>query len=139
MVALSTASACEHIVDLGSGWGTLALAAARANPHKSVIGYELSPLPLYFSKLLRLLYRQDNLRFERKDFLTPPFQSDTLYLCYLYPGAMKKLEEKLRKSEVKPPLISSTFALPGYREDERVTLRDLHRSRVYVYMRYEIR
>ena len=133
MVALSTASAHGHIVDLGSGWGTLALAAARANPHKTVIGYELSPIPLYFSKLLKLLFAQRNLHFKRLDFFTLAFKADTLYLCYLYPGAMQRLQSKIENSAVKPELISNTFALPGYSEDKRVTLRDLYATPLYLY------
>lgn len=133
LCALSSASGHEKIIDLGSGWGTLALAAARANPDKSVVGYELSPVPLYFSKLLKLLFRQRNLHFYRRDFFALPFESGALYLCYLYPGAMEKLADKLKNSAVKPALISSTFALPDTRPCETVVLRDLWESRIYRY------
>ncbi len=33
------------IVELGSGWGTLAVAFARRYPGSQVLAYELSPLP----------------------------------------------------------------------------------------------
>ena len=128
----------NKIVDLGSGWGTLALVLARNNPDKTVIGYELSPFPFYFSKLLKLLYRQKNLHFKRKDFFALKFEKKTLYTCYLFPGAMQKLQAKIENSSLKPPLLSSTFAMHKFKADTTFCLKDLYHTPLYFYTTYTL-
>jgi ribosomal protein L11 methylase PrmA len=45
MLAVVQAAPAGPVMDLGSGWGTLAIAAARRFPEREVVGYELSWVP----------------------------------------------------------------------------------------------
>jgi len=135
--AILTAS--EHapegiIVELGSGWGTLALALAKKYPLQQVIGYELSLAPWLVSLCRQKLHRLHNLSLRRKNFLTCNLADAKLLVCYLYPGGMTKLHHKLQveKPEV-DILISNTFALPNTEPEQVIRLNDLYRSPIYVY------
>src|SRR5713101_7824726 len=103
------------IVELGSGWGTLAFALAAKYPHCQVVGYESSPIPYYYTRLLNILLGHKNLHFERKDFFAVPLDEARLAVCYLYPDAMKRLKEKFKR-ELTPGslVVSHTFAIPGW-------------------------
>jgi trans-aconitate methyltransferase len=124
---------CSTIVDLGSGWGTVVFYLAIKNPTKTIIGYELSTIPFYTSKLISLLFNINNITLCKKNFLDVEFQKDTLYLCYLFPKGMELLEKKLEQSDFKPPLISSTFALPRTKWDKKKTIEDLFHTPIYLY------
>src|SRR5262245_4687115 len=52
------------ILELGSGWGTLAVLLSQAYPEYSVLAYETSPVPYFFSRFRS----KENLTFVRKDF-----------------------------------------------------------------------
>lgn len=123
----------QKIVDLGSGWGTLALYIAKKNPDKTVVGYELSPIPFYFSKLLVLISNQKNLIFYKKDFMDIKFQSDTLYICYLFPQGMEKIEKKLIDDTISPIIISSTFSFRSIQYKEKKVLNDLFLTPIYIF------
>jgi hypothetical protein len=56
------------VVDLGSGWGTLAISVARVDPGRRVIGYEVSWFPWLVSVALARVLRLSNVRFVRADF-----------------------------------------------------------------------
>lgn len=134
MVAASENSPPGPIVDLGSGWGTLAIAFARKYPQRSIVGYELSWLPWLFSCALKRLMKLDNLVFRRKDFRQAPWADPAVIVCYLYQQGMRDLERRLAE-EGRPPalLLSNTFALPARRPDELIRLDDLYRTPIYVY------
>ncbi len=122
------------IIELGSGWGNLALALAKEYPERQVIGYELSPIPWLVSVALQRFQGIMNLTLRRQNFLSTEFPEAALIVCYLYPGGMEKLAEKIwrEKPDVKM-LISNTFALPGTEPDQTIRLDDLYRSPIYVY------
>lgn len=121
------------IVEAGSGWGSLAVPMARRFPEAAVIGYELSPVP-YFCSQLRRLGRYPNLRLYRADFRAVPLADADLVVCYLFPGAMRALDEKLRR-ELRPGtrVISNTFALPGWTPIRTHRLPDIYATPIYVY------
>lgn len=125
-----------NVFDLGSGWGTLAISLARRLPGCQVIGYENSPVPYFFSKGLQLLLRFPNLQFSKQDILRVPLHEASLIVCYLYPGAMKKLkpkfEEELRPGTV---VITNTFAVPGWNPVNTFFTEDVYRSKIYLYRR----
>ena len=57
----------ETIVELGSGWGGVAIEAAKKYPHSEIIGFECSPVPLMFARLRKLLSPSlKNLKFVRQ-------------------------------------------------------------------------
>ncbi len=122
------------IVEAGSGWGHLAMEAAKRWPHKSVIGLENAWLPYWFSYLFSKLQRFQNLKLLRKDLYTFDYESVDVVLCYLHPGAMKRLStiwsEKLKDDAV---VISIYFAVPGWEPERVITCKDVFRTRIYVY------
>ncbi len=122
------------IVDLGSGWGHLALAAARRFPERRIIGYELSPIPWCVSILLKKILGRHNLVFYRRDYLKADLPGAAAFLCYLFPGGMQALEEKLAREKKQVRLIvSNTFALPRVAPDELIRLKDIYRTPIYIY------
>ena len=122
------------VVDLGSGWGTLALRFARKHPQCRVIGYEISPVPWAVSSVLKHALRLKNLSFVRRDFLQADLPERAVLLCYLFPAGMQALAVKLKADGCRPALIvSNTFALPGREAQAVIRLDDLYRTPIYVY------
>ena len=80
------------IVDLGSGWGTMAFALADKYPDHSVYGFETSPFPFFVARIRQALFPRNNLHLYRRDFFLEPLQEAALVYCYLYPGAMPRLQ-----------------------------------------------
>lgn len=120
------------IIDLGSGWGTLLIPLSHANREAQIIGYETSPIPFAFSYLRTLLC--PNLHIYRRDFFSVSLENATMVICYLYPGAMQKLQRKFDQ-ELKPGswVISHTFALPDWKPVKIVQVDDLYRTKIYLY------
>ena len=121
------------IFELGSGWGTLAMALAKALPQCRIIGVENSPLPYAVSRLLARIFSRKNLNLMHADMLRVPLEDASLVVCYLYPGGMRKLKpvlEKLRKGTV---VISNTFSVPEWKAERVLTVKDVYRSPVYLY------
>jgi hypothetical protein len=123
-----------RVLDLGSGWGTLAVACARRFPQREVIGYERSWVPWAVASLARRMLGLQNLSFHRADFLKANLSGDnTVLLCYLFRAGMQRLADKLAREGPPAVLVSNTFALPSETPDVVIRLDDLYRSRIYVY------
>lgn len=122
------------IYELGSGWGTLAFPLARLYPKCQVIGFETSLIPFWFSKVRQCVMRLPNLQLRREDFFQVTLQDASLVVCYLYPGAMRRLGVKFLE-ELKPGtwVVSNTFSIPGWRAIEVVEVGDLYYSKIYLY------
>jgi len=122
------------IVELGSGWGLLAWSIAKRYPQNPVIGYEISPIPYLFSWCWNKIFPQPNLHFERKDFFSISLKEVAVVVCYLYPGAMRRLKLKFEEELLLDTLIiSHTFAVPGWVATRTDVVNDLYRTPVYVY------
>lgn len=120
-----------RIVEAGSGWGTLALEIARRSPSSRVVGLENSRIPLWISKLFA---RHPRVSFIRADIYTFAYERDDIIVCYLYPGAMKKLSEMHSAGRLQVAyLVSVCFALPGRQPEQVITCPDLYRTKIYVY------
>jgi trans-aconitate methyltransferase len=124
------------VFDLGSGWGTLAIPLAKKLPECEVIGYESSPVPYFFSRILQFILKYPNLRFYKRDVLQIPLNDASLIICYLHPAAMKKLKPKL-ENELKKgtTVITNTFVVPGWMPENVVEANDIYRSKIYTYRR----
>lgn len=124
------------IVDLGSGWGNVAIQLAKKFPHCQIIGYESSPIPYIFSRFWAFIDNNPNLKIYRKNFFKEDLSNVTLIYCYLYPVAMKNLREKFL-NELKPGTIifSNTFAIPDWEPVHVVNVKDLYNTRIYMYMK----
>lgn len=120
------------IIDLGSGWGTLLTPLAKAYPHSKIIGYETSWVPYLVSKLRK----RPNLSIIRRDLFSISLENATMVICYLYPGAMKRLQTKLDRELKKGTwVVSHTFALPGWKPLKVVEVNDLYRTKIYLYQK----
>lgn len=126
-----------NIVELGAGWGSLLFPLAKAFPRCQVIGYENSLVPFLFaSALQKLLFRAANLQVRREDFFQKPLHATSLVVCYLYPGAMKRLREKFETELPAGALVlSHTFAVPGWTAKQVIELNDLYKTKIYLYKR----
>jgi trans-aconitate methyltransferase len=133
MLAVVQAAPAGPVMDLGSGWGTLAIAAARRFPEREVVGYELSWVPWAVSWLLKHAFALNNLSFRREDFLRADVSKASVLLCYLFHRGMQPLAEKLAREGPPAVLVSNTFALPSAQAEEVTQLDDLYRTRIYVY------
>ena len=122
------------LIDLGSGWGTLVIALARKHPQQQVIGYELSWFPWLVSIILKYSLRLDNLTLYRKDFMNAELSNASILFCYLFPGGMVALHEKLKRELLNEILIvSNTFALPSCQPTKVIRLKDVYQTPIYVY------
>src|SRR5690606_21760486 len=103
------------ILELGSGWGTLAIAAAKSAPDSTIIGYEISPVPLAFSRIKAWLCGYKNVRFVSADLFAEDFSKADILLTYLTMPHMEKLKAKF-EAELKPGavVICNTFPVPGW-------------------------
>jgi hypothetical protein len=122
------------ILDLGAGWGTLAIAAARRHPDRTVIGYELSWCPWLVACALARMSGLRNLSFRREDFLRAELPQAGAWLCYLHRRAMRGLDAQLQIPEARPGLlVSNTFALRSHVAQHVRRLDDLYRTPIYLY------
>lgn len=125
----------QHIVEIGSGWGGMTLAAARLYPQSRVTGIEFSLFPYLFSRL-RLLCSPavKNVTFLRRDFFAFPMTGATTLLCYLTNPLMAKLGPKLR---IELPegarVVSSTFHIPDWVPDSIAVVPGKWDTKIFVY------
>ncbi len=124
------------VVDLGSGWGNIAMQMAHLLPHCHIVGYEISPVPYFVSKLWKIFNNVPNLNLLKKEFSQVPLNNVSLVYCYLFPDAMKKLAKKFDK-ELRPGtiVISNTFALPGWDPIQVLNVQDIYHTRIYIYVK----
>lgn len=115
IASLIPASAHE-VVEMGSGWGGLAIAVARARPDCRVVGVEFSLLPYLVSRLRLMLSPElKNLTFVRKDFFTLDFSKTDAVLCYLLVPILARLRPKfLAELPDHAVIISNTYEMPEW-------------------------
>lgn len=126
------------IVEAGSGWGTLGIHLAKHCRGRRVVGVENSPVPLRASQLLARLHFGVDARtraaFRRGNIYSWTYTDASVVVCYLYPGAMQRLNLILSSQLASGAwVISVCFALPGWTPERVVTCRDLYRTKIYVY------
>ncbi len=122
------------IYDLGSGFGTLAISLAKRYPNSTVVGIESSPIPFWFSCILRKIYRVPNLSFRREDFLKTSVADASAVIVYLYRDGVRNLKPKLEK-ELQPGvwILSNTFAFPEWKPVKVAPVSDFNKTKIYVY------
>lgn len=127
----------SQIVDLGSGWGNLAVTFARRYPQCQVVGYEVSWFPWLFSLALKRILGLNNLSFHRRDFRWARIEDDAVVLCYLASEGMESVRALLeREKPARVTVVSHHFALPGSQPESVLELTDLYRTPIY---RYQLR
>lgn len=131
---LVASSYCTKVVDLGSGWGSLALYLAHRCPEKEVVGVEYSPIPYGVSVVLQKVLWVPNLHFVRRDFLDRTFEEGEVVVAYLYPKGMQALHDVLRKSNVNVTLISIAFAVDHVTPRSVCIAKDMVETPIYMYL-----
>jgi 2-polyprenyl-3-methyl-5-hydroxy-6-metoxy-1,4-benzoquinol methylase len=113
------------ILELGSGWGTLALAAAKVCPEATIVGYEISPVPLFWSRAKAKLCGYKNVKFVSADLFGEDFSKADIVMTYLTMPHMEKLRVKF-EAELKPGaiVICNTFPVPGWIPAKEETIQN---------------
>lgn len=113
------------ILELGSGWGTLAFAAAKVCPGAKIVGYEISPVPLAYSRIKARLCGYKNVKFLNADLFKEDFSQADIILTYLTMPHMEKLkvkfEAELRAGAI---VICNTFPVPGWTPAKEETIQN---------------
>ncbi len=134
MMQLADETGTGTIVDMGSGWGNFVIRIAKRYPQRQIVGYELSYLPWLTSTLIKKAFALNNLTLHRQNFYQADFSNVSVLICYLFPEAMAKISEKLRREKSGVNfLISNNFALPSWQPSKTIQLNDFYKSPVYFY------
>jgi phospholipid N-methyltransferase len=119
-----------RVVDLGSGWGGMTRAVAKARPDARVTGIELAPVPYAVS---RLRGRLQNLEYLRRDLFGYPLKDADVVLCYMPPEMMARLPVKMRELPQGAVIISNSALLPGLAPDQSRDLPGIMGEKIFVY------
>ena len=113
----------DKIVDLGSGWGTLAYPIAKNFPNAEVLGCELSPIPWLYSRLKGVFVRRPNLTLRRQSVFDIDLTGVDVVVVFLHPAAMRKLGPKFER-ELRPGtlVLSNTFPVPTWQPAQTIHL-----------------
>ncbi len=123
-----------EIIEMGAGWGGVALKLARRYPENRVIAVELSPLPCLIAWCRAKGRTANNLTIRWGSVQKMDVSRAGLATIYLFPSAMARLGEKFLAELPEGALIlSNTFSLPGWNPVKRIRAADIHRSPVYLY------
>jgi len=140
IVQLSYEAGTGPIFELGSGWGNLLIPLAIKHPQRKIVGYELSFMPWLTTVILKKILGFKNIQLYRKNFLHADLTSASVIICYLFPGGMQNIENKLRTGNGNGNgngnleyLISNNFSLPLHKPVKIIQLNDLYKSPVYLY------
>jgi hypothetical protein len=134
MMKLAGETGAGPLIDLGSGWGDFVIRAAKRNPHRQIVGYELSILPWLTSVILKKILKLNNLTLYRQDFFKAQLPSASVLICYLYPKAMSKIQNQLLLKQPEITfIISNNFALPSSKPFKVIKLNDFYKSPIYLY------
>jgi trans-aconitate methyltransferase len=134
VLELAPAAMEGRIFELGSGWGSLALALARRYPRHTVVALELSPVPYLVARFRRWMARRPNLQLRRENFMEADLSQASLVVCYLFRGAMARLGPKLVR-ELPPGavVLSIGFTIPEWRPEDHRDLHNFLEGTVYRY------
>ncbi|USE39321.1 hypothetical protein [Endozoicomonas sp. SCSIO W0465] len=116
------------IVELGCGWGHLIPTLREKYPDGKIKVWERSPIPALFTQTC---YGID---VKRADFFQADLGNAGLIVCYLYPGAMERVEQELLPQlPTGCWLITHTFSLSGRKPVQAIKADDLYKTPIYLY------
>ncbi len=126
----------DTVVDIGSGWGGMAFAAARACPDKTIIGIEYAWLPYAWARLRQKLFSPfKNLQFLYADLFTYDLSQTQIVFCYMPPEMMVRLEPKLAELPVGALIISNSAAATGMQPEKTISVPGWLPETIYLYRR----
>lgn len=120
------------ILELGCGFGGMAIFLAKRYPQKKIWAYEISWIPYVIAKLRSFFV--PNLIVRRENFLTFSHVHAGLIYCYLSRRGMRELKEKWEKTPFKLNvlIVSNTFRVEGWKGKKK-TLDDFFSTNVFLY------
>jgi hypothetical protein len=122
-----------RITVLGSGFGFLLFPIAKKFPHLKVVGIENSFFVFFISKTISWMY--PNVEIKKNDFFKDNLGGNKLLVCYLYPGALEKLQSKFfLELDDKTWVVTHTFAFRGLKETNLYYANDLYKTPIYFYL-----
>ncbi len=121
-----------HLLDIGSGIGSLLIVLARNRPDCRFTGIECAPAPWLLSRLRGR--KQANVEFLRGDFFKAPWSDYDLIYAFLSPAPMHKVWRKAQL-EMRPDalLVSNSFTIPGMEPAKVIETGDRRTTKLYVY------
>lgn len=123
-----------RIYELGAGYGTLAIAIAKQFPHMEIVAVELSPVIYFCLWFRKKLNRLGNLTLRRKNIFSIPLHDASIVICYLFPKAMRRLnEEQFQNLPKGSVIISNSFSLSMRNAEQVVESNDLLKSDIMLY------
>ena len=113
----------DVLVDLGSGNGNVIKIALDKYKVKKAIGYEISPVPYYLSKLN--LRGHKNVELKKESLLDADLSESTIIYLYLLPDLLEKLLPNLKKVKQKKNTVkiaSCVFEIKGMKLQRKVKI-----------------
>ncbi|MCH9632402.1 MAG: hypothetical protein S4CHLAM6_07360 [Chlamydiae bacterium] len=123
------------ILELGSGFGQMALDLSKHFPKNSVMSFEKAYIPYFIQRFLLMRSHAKNITLFFKDFKKRDFSNSGLIFCYLYRSIMPELMKKIRSEAQKPTwVISHTFAIDELKPIKTAYANDLYNTPIYLYL-----
>lgn len=117
-----------EIMELGCGWGHLVLILRKTYPERKIRAWERSPIPATFTQVIH------GVDVKRKDFFKADFGNAGLVVCYLFPGAMERIEKEIIPGLPKGCwVVTHTFSLSGRKPIQVIKADDLYQTPIYLY------
>ncbi len=122
------------ILELGSGYGGLAIAAARRFPACEVVAIEFAPLPYWISVVRKKMNPElKNLTFLRQDFFEYSFSDARIVLGYVLQPLLEKLKAKFREMPAGGLIVLNHYSIPGWTAEKALDIEGLFDKKVFVY------
>jgi len=122
MLRMAQATPKDFVIDLGSGDGRIAIAAAKKIGARA-IGIEYNPDMVALSnRSAQAQGVSDRVKFIKADIFESDFSEATVITMYLLPGLNLKLRPKLLNMKPGTRLVSHQFNMDDWEPDERTSL-----------------
>jgi len=125
------------LYDLGCGDGRILFAAAKANPHISCIGIEISPFPFLLANLKKFFNISKNVRILYGNFFKLNISSASHVFLYLFPEALDDLLPKFEKElKAGSRVVSCDFEFSKRRPDKILEVKSTKwqkNKKLYIY------
>ena len=130
----------QTLYDFGAGDGKFLNQFNKKFPDVKTVGFEKSPGPYLWAKLLSVLRLKRNYKILLKNFYKTDISETDYIYCFLYPHYMKNLIPKF-ESELKPGaiVISNTFPIKKWTPIKTIPLKNAKPTsnwgKIFIYQR----